>query len=246
MVFSLLRRWREKKPAGLPEHIANQPPLPDEDMAWFFPPNDVHNSAPWDRYWHDQITHGLTPPLFDMFCCDHSVIQCLTKRGARIVLCAGNGMSQEPRALAAAGFEVIALDLSPEAIRLAEAWQFSQKQLDRFCTAEQRATGGSARFVVGNILDRSICPGPFDAIIERRTLQLFPDEERGTALDALASRLQPHGVFLSHCHDGGWKPPGNPVHQVEQLFRDRGWFISSRGDSPDHAGRMAWLEMSTG
>jgi Methyltransferase domain len=246
MVFSLLQRWRQERRAGIPGPIETSPQLPEDDMSWFFPPRDVHDSVVWDRYWHDQVTHGLTPPLFDMFCRDDSLIQCLIKRGARTVLCAGNGMSQEPRALAAARFEVTAMDLSPAAMHLAETWQFTPKQLDGFCTAEQRAPGGSARFVIGDILDRSICPGPFDAIIERRTLQLFPEEERGTALDALASRLQPNGLFLSHCHDGGWKPPGEPVHQVEQLLRDRSWFISRRGDPADHAGRMAWLEMSTG
>jgi hypothetical protein len=104
--------------------------------------------------------------------------------------------------------------------------------------------GGTVKFVVGDILDRSVCPGPFDAIIERRTLQLFPEEERGLALDALASRLQAGGLLLSHCHDGGWKPPNKPVHKVEQGFRDRGWSVSWK--PPDHAGRVAWLVMSTG
>jgi len=181
-----------------------------------------------------------------MFCHDAPLTQCLIERGARTVLCAGNGMSQEPRALAAAGFEVTAMDLSPTAVHLAETWRFDPKELDRFCTAEQRAPGGSAKFVIGDILDRSVCPGPCDAIIERRTLQLFPEQERGAALDVLASRLQPQGLFLSHCHDGGWKPPDKPVHQVERFFRDRGWFISSWCDSLNHDGRMAWLEMSTG
>lgn len=214
-------------------------------MAWFFPPCDVHDYAVWDRYWQDQVTHGLTPPLFDMFCHDAPLIRCLIGRGTKTLLCAGNGISQEPRALAAAGFEVIAMDLSPTAVHLAETWQFTSKELDRFCPNEQRAPGGTARFVTGDILDRSVCPGPFDAIIERRTLQLFPSEERGIALDVLASRLQPDGLLLSHCHDGGWKPPAKPVHQVEQFFRDRGWFISWN-EPPNCARRVAWLEMSTG
>ena len=95
-------------------------------------------------------------------------------------------------------------------------------------------------FLIGDILDTSVCPGPFDAIIERRTLQLFSPEERGIALDMLASRLKLDGLFLSHCHDGGWKPPDEPVHQVENFFRDRGWTIS-RSERPSHAGRVAWL-----
>ena len=73
-------------------------------------------------------------------------------------------------------------------------------------------------FVIGDILDSSVCSGPLDAIIERCTLQLFPPEERGIALDTLASRLTPDGLFLSHCHDGGWKPPDKPVDQVERFL----------------------------
>ncbi len=245
MVFtSFFRRWREKRRTGIVATVKAQPQPSDDDMDWFFPPCDVHDSALWDRYWQDQVTHGLTPPLFDMFSSFTPLIPSLIKRGAKTLLCAGNGISQEPRALAAAGFEVTAMDLSPVAAHLAETWQFSSKELDRFCTKEQRAPGGSVRFVVGDILDRSVCPGPFNAIIERRTLQLFPEEERGLALDALASRLQADGLFLSHCHDGRWKPPNKPVHQVEQSFRDRGWPVS--WEEPDNAEHVAWLVMSTG
>jgi hypothetical protein len=214
-------------------------------MAWFFPPCDVHDYSLWDRYWQDQVTHGLTPPLFDMFCHDGPLIECLIRRGAKTLLCAGNGVSQEPRALAAAGFKVIAMDLSPAATHLAERWQFSSKELDRFCPAGQRAPGGTAMFLTGDILDPSVCSGPFDAIIERRMLQLFPEDERGIALETLASRLTQDGLFLSHCHDGRWKPPDEPVHQVERFFRDRGWTICG-GEGLNQAGRVAWLEMSTG
>lgn len=33
--------------------------------------------------------------------------------------------------------------------------------------------GGILRFATGDVLDELVCPGPFDAIIERRTLQLL-------------------------------------------------------------------------
>ena len=245
-MFSFFRKRRKKDHT---DTVASDRTLPaesqDDEMAWFFPPCDVHDYTLWDRYWQDQVTHGLTPPLFDMFCDDGPLIECLIRRSAKTLLCAGNGISQEPRALAAAGFKVIAMDLSPTATHLAQRWQFSSKELDRFCPEGQRAPGGTATFVIGDILDSSICSGPFDAIIERRMLQLFPTEERGIALDKLASRLTPDGLFLSHCHDGRWKPPDEPVHQVETFFRDRGWTIC-RGERPNQTGRFAWLEMSTG
>ena len=246
MVFSFLRKYRERKQerrGKIIETQARSEPV-ENDMAWFFPPCDVHDHSVWDRYWQDQLSHGLSPPWFDMFCDDTHLIECLIRRGAKELLCAGNGISQEPRALAAAGFEVTAIDMSPVAADIAQTWHFSSKELDTFCHKEQRAPGGTATFVVGDILNRSECPGPFDAIIERRTLQLFPEEERGVALDALALRLKPEGMFLSHCHDGAWKPPSKPVHQVEHVFRGRGWSIVRR--PPDHHGRTAWLTMSTG
>lgn len=244
-MFSFVRRWRTKGQTGNAASVETPPGRQGDDMAWFFPPCDVHNYALWDSYWRDQVAHGLTPPLFDMFCNDGPLIECLIGRGAKKLLCAGNGISQEPRALAEAGFEVISMDFSPMAVHLGESWRFSSKELDRFCPVALRAPGGSSVFVVGDIRDSSMCPGPFDAIIERRTLQLFPANERGVALDMLASRLRPDGLFLSHCHDGGWRPPDRPVHQVEKFFRDRGWVIA-RGERPDHSGRIAWLQMSTG
>lgn len=252
MVFSsFFRKWREKRRTGVVATVKPQPEPPD-DMDWFFPPRNVHDHALWDRYWQDQVTHGLTPPLFDMLCSFTPLVPALIKRGAKRLLCAGNGISQEPRALAAAGFEVTAMDLSPAAAHFAETWQFSSTELDSFCTKEQRMSGGSLRFVVGDILDRSLCPGPFDAIIEHRTLQLFPEEERGLAVDALASRLKIDGLLVSHRHNQLLVWPS-----IVQLFRDRGWSFYTEGDRgwpfytedlkvPDHDGRVVWLIPSTG
>jgi DNA-binding CsgD family transcriptional regulator len=169
---------------------------------------------------------------------DSLLIQCLIKRRAKTVLCAGNGVSQEPRALAAAGFDVTAMDLSPLAVHLAETWQFSSEELDSFCTKEERTPGGTVRFVIGDVLDRSVCPGPFDAIIERRMLQLFPEQEQGVALDALASRLKADGLLVSHRHNQLLAWPA-----IVRIYRDRGWSVLER---PDHGGRGVWQIMSTG
>lgn len=140
MVFSFLRRWREQGRKGIAATVRTQSESLDDDMAWFFPPC-VHDCAVWDRYWQGQATHGLTPPLFDMFCHDAPLIQCLIKRGAKTLLCAGDGISQEPRALAAAGFEVTAIDFSPAAVHLAESWQFCSKELD---SSARKNSGGRA------------------------------------------------------------------------------------------------------
>ena len=130
------------------------------------------------------------------------------------------------------------MDLSPLATQLAEAWQFSSDELDRFCPKELRTPGGTVRFVIGDVLDRSVCPGPFDAIIERRMLQLFPEQEQGVTLDALASRLKVDGLLLSHRHNQRLVWPS-----IVQLFRDHGWSLL---EAPDRGGRGVWVMMSTG
>jgi SAM-dependent methyltransferase len=218
--------------------VNTQPEPPDEKSNPWLPPRDVHD---WHRYWQHRRGNRFDQdygPVPDGGIClgDSRLIQCLIKRGAKTVLCAGNGISQEPRALAAAGFEVTAMDLSPLAVHLAETWQFSSRELNCFCTKEWRTPDRTVRFVIGDLLDRSVCPGPFDAIIERRMLQLFPEQEQGVALDALASRLKADGLLLSHCHNWMW--PSN-------FFRDRGWSVSLE-EVPDHDGRVVWLIISSG
>jgi len=51
----------------------------------------------------------------DMFCDDSVLVRVMNDEGIKRVLCAGNGISQEPKALAAAGMNVVAMDISPQA-----------------------------------------------------------------------------------------------------------------------------------
>jgi len=217
--------------------------LADDDLSWLNPPQDIHFTEAWDRYWRDQINHGLGPGLFDMFCDEERLISAMRRRGFTTILCAGNGISQEPRALAAAGFKVTALDTSPVATQIAQAVEFGPDALVRYYPQAHRDAGGSVEFVVGDLRDESLCPGPFDVVIERRTLQLFPPGERGPALDALAHRLRPDGIFLSHCHCGTHPDAHNPL---EDLFAEKGWAIECAYEDLRSEGRVAWLSQSTG
>jgi|SRR5215470_5461646 len=90
-----------------------------EDFSWMFPPNTMIYPAPWARYWHDQITYGIAG-FADIFCHDGSLVDAMRANGLKTALCVGNGISQEPRALAWAGFDVTALDLSPFATEMAK------------------------------------------------------------------------------------------------------------------------------
>lgn len=219
-------------------------PVADDDVAWLPPPGTTQDPSAWDRYWTDQASHGLTPPLFDMFCDDEELIRHLAARGMTRVLCVGNGISQEPRALAEAGLQVVALDLSPVASQLAQTWESSDADLEQFYDPSLQRPGGRLEFVAGDLLDPTVSPGPFDVVVERRTLQLFSPEERPAALEALSARLSAGGILLSHCHDGAWRPPEPREHALEELFRQRGWAIGRDGAAPGE--RAAWLVLSTG
>ena len=206
----------------------------------------MHDFEAWDRYWNDQIDHDFGPPIFDLFCDDRLLVDVIHKNGMKTVLCVGSGISQEPRALAQAGLRVTALDFSPVALQLAQEFKFDSKALEFFIEEQQRQPEGRVDFIVGDLRDTKICPGPFDVIIERRTLQLFPEGERNVALAALTDRLTSEGIFLSHCHDNRWKPPGKPFHATEAWFRTNGWTIWRGESKPKPNGRIAWIFVSTG
>jgi len=89
---------------------------PDRDeFRWILPPTALEDPTAWDNYWRDQMTHGVAG-FVDLFCDDGPLVDAMRVNGFRSILCVGTGISREPQALAAAGFDVTALDLSPFAI----------------------------------------------------------------------------------------------------------------------------------
>ena len=215
-------------------------------MTWLNPPADPLDITGWDQYWIDHVRHGIGPPLFDMFCDDSALVKVMNDEGMKNILCAGNGISQEPKALAAAGMDVVALDLSPQAVEIAKGYGFPTEAFNHYCETGLRQPGGHVDFVIGNILNPEVCPGPFDVIIERRTAQNYFNHDIGVVMSALAGRLTENGIFLSHCHDGGWKPPAKRRHYTESWFQEAGWPIWNGGPGRKPLGRVAWLFTSTG
>jgi hypothetical protein len=223
-------------------------------------PNEMQDARFWDAWWDDCISKGraarfmfpmIEAPLvqhagkfYDVANSDKLLIGVMAQYGLRKVLCAGNGISQEPRALAQAGFDVTALDLSPKALVVASAFEPHPDDLHRFhfCDGVQRP-GGQLNFVIGSILDMTVCPGPFDVIIERRTISRFREQDRSTALGALAERLGKVGIFLSHCND---PDPRRLSHNSEAWFREQNWTIWDGAPSSTLLGRVAWLVRSSG
>ena len=209
----------------------------------------VHDPAVWDEYWASHLADtrlaGLALMSATMFCDDRALIELMKSQSMRTVLCVGNGTSGEPKALARAGFSVVALDLSQTATDWARSFDPPDKFFRRFLDPEHEVAGGHVEFVTGNLLDMSVCPGPFEVIIERKTVQLFSDDERGTACEALASRLSDRGIIYSQCHDGSWRPGEPHTHTSATWFKDRGWAIWG-GTPPAVQGRVAWLAVTTG
>ena len=217
-----------------------------DEFAWLLPPSTTSDPAAWDQYWKEQVAHGLAPPLFDMFCDDTELVEFMNRHVMTRVLCAGSGISQEPRVLAEAGLQVVALDMSPVALRLAQTWDPRPGESERILNPSLRRPGGTLEYVVGSIVDPSLCRGPFDLIIERRTLQLFAPEERQAVLEALAARLEDGGILLSHCHDAAWRPPAEPFHATEAFVRNSDWAIFPGPSAVKPKSRSAWLVTSTG
>ncbi len=242
---SLFGFFKRDQPSE-PDDNRDQASEPDDDCDWFWPPGDVHDVQAWDKYWRQQIENGLGPPIFDMFCRDKELVEAMRRREMKTVLCAGNGISQEPRALAEAGFDVTVLDSSVVALEIAQRCIFTVEDLKRYYPLDLRQAGGNITYVAGSLLDPKIAPGLFDVVIERCTLQLFPPAEKGDALQSLTDRLTPTGIFVSHCHNGGWRPEEPLIHPLEDMLRLKGWTIENGYGPSDVQGRVARLSISTG
>jgi hypothetical protein len=222
----------------------------------------TESAESWDRWWQTRLSEGtadvlsiLPAPiacykgrLTDPANSDDLLLTVMAEHGLRTVLCAGNGVSQEPRALAEAGCAVTALDISPVATRFAEAFPDDPRGRRFFCSSQLRRPGGSVEFVGGDLLDVTVCPGPFDVVIERRTVQVFSEQQRAAALSALSKRLGSVGVFLSLCLDDpfprelGWSQHDSGLfHASESWFREQGWAIWDGVPSFPLAEQVAWL-----
>lgn len=216
----------------------------DHECVGLDPPISLRDPDPWDRYWYEWLYHGVGD-FVHLFCDDGELIDTMRANGLKTVLCVGNGISQEPRALAWAGFDVTVLELSPYAITVASETNPSTELLTRLAGGRPDGPNGNLKFVAGNLCDAECCPGPYDVIIERLTLQLFSDEFQPRALEAVANRLASPGIFFSQSHDGGWKPPAPRVHRNEWWFREVGWPIW-RDDGGPLTTQVAWLLTTTG
>jgi len=209
------------------------------------PPRDVHASGPWDEYWRRQHDSGLWV-FHEVFVDDRDLLRVIEARGFQSVLCVGSGLALEPHALAAAGLRVTMLDISRDVVAAMSATTFPPDAFSRILDASQLRAGGSLECVAGDLTDPAVCVGPYDVVIERKTLQLFPETERGAALAAVAARMNPNGILFTHAHNsrGG---PGRPRnHFVEPFLEQCGFTKRGFEASKSATGRTAITFLSTG
>jgi hypothetical protein len=135
------------------------PPEPDPRLAWMWPPQDVHDRIGWDHFWNNQAAHHFfVQKAAEGMAAVSETTALMRSKDFKTILCAGGGVSTEPVAMAAAGFDVVVVELSGVAIDLCRTEFPAQPRL---------------RYVEGSSLHPQIEPGPFDMVNERRTLQLF-------------------------------------------------------------------------
>lgn len=178
-------------------------------------PTNVNDAEGWNYFWKFLIPLEHYELQFDIFDDSDFLIPFLKKLGYQSILCAGNGISLEPYALAYAGFDVTALDVSGYANQYLANYQisgqelkyisyFSDLNIEEISTEEILQKVKTVKFITGSIFDADICPGLFDVIITRRTVQLFniiSQEQVMAAMQSLLNRLSPTGLLINHGHN---------------------------------------------
>lgn len=107
------------------------------------------------------------------------------------VLVPGCGAGEDVRAIAKRGAEVLAIDIAPSAIALAESFP----------------RAGSERYLLGDFLaGDATAHGPFDWVFEHTCLCAIPPSRRADYVHAAAAALKPGGLLLAVIYSN----PDNP------------------------------------
>lgn len=144
------------------------------------------------------------------------------------VLVPGCGTGHDVRALAAAGLDVLGLDIAPLA-------------LDR---ARSHAPAGSERYLLGDLFHLPAgLRGSFDGVFEHTCFCAIDPARRHDYVEAVASALKPNGrllavFFTNPDNDGNGPPFGCTRGEIDELFAPRFRQVREWGGAPTYAERQ--------
>ena len=134
----------------------------------------------------------------------------------RDVLDVGCGTGEHVLMAAEAGCTAVGIDISPTAIRLAEA-----KAQDR---------GTSAHFIVGDALRLESLDAHFDVALDCGLFHVFDDEDRRSFVESLSRVVRVGGRYFMLCFSDeeppGWGPRRVPRAEIREAFA-HGWVVES-------------------
>lgn len=253
---------------------------PPDDLDWLRPPKNVLDEAAWDRFWKNQVDHKVAGfhdmflrdeslarlmialGMRTVLCAGNGISiepHVLAYAGFAVTAAdlsvwateCGQNWRPQSKFLKGSLYGHISFRpfwLSPSYAVRKLGWLISD--INKHLFNRVRRKGGTLKFLAGDLLNPEFCPGPFDAVVERRTVQLYSGAERDRILERLAARLAPQGIFVSHCHLGWWRPGEPRIHPFKQWFQENGFtIIPPRADNaavPTTSGRTAMLSISTG
>lgn len=129
-------------------------------------------------------------------------------RGSR-VLDLGTGPATQAMNLAKRGFDVVATDISPSAIKKARA--------------SAKGAGLSITFLVDNVLKSKLAPALVDAIVDRGVFHVLPADKRPVYVRTVHRVLRPSGWLFLKCFSdkepGTWGPHRIAAPVLRGYFR---------------------------
>lgn len=176
-----------------------------KEMAEYCPPNhaEIQSVEKWEKYWHKHLSsEDIDGELGDDLFMTIDLVSTLNKRSVKTVFCAGNGVSLEPIALAYAGFDVLAVDLSPSATRYVSSLKLDSANIKKLHGVKEviegniHSPGGKVEFITGSFTDERIYKQKYDAIISRKTIQLFPMDLIEKTLGIFLDNLSKNGILI--------------------------------------------------
>jgi len=149
-------------------------------------------TPPWDI--------GRPQPAFAALAADHQL--------GRTVLDVGCGTGEHVLMAAEAGCDAVGIDISPTAIRLAEA------------KAQERSM--PARFIVGDALHLEAFGERFDTVLDCGLFHVFDDEDRRPFVNSLAHAVRSGSRYFMLCfseHEPpGWGPRRVTQREIHSAF----------------------------